>query len=145
MTSHPSLTGLVERPLNSERLMTRAVELCCPVPDRRSQCLTFIVCDDERRIRQPIAITDLPPGPDLAQVEHALFTLDCVLLDIGPTMLVIRGRPHDRVEDADRTLHQYLLDRYRTDPGEPARLLGFYVAGPTAVRRMPDPPPLVPA
>lgn len=143
MTSHPSLTELHDRPLDSERLMTRAVDLCCPVQDRRKQCLTFIVCDDELRIRQPVAITDLPPDLDIEQVHHALSTLDCILLDIGLTMLIVRGKPQNRITDDDRLLHQYLLDRYRMGAGEPARLLGFYVAGPTTVRRLPD-PPLVP-
>lgn len=138
MTSHPSLTELSDRPLDSAVLMARAVELCCPVRDRRAQCLTFIVCDDELRIRQPVAITDLPPEPAVEEIAQALFSLDCILMDFGMTMLVVRGRPHDRVLDADRLLHQYLLDRYGT--GEGVRLLGFYVAGPTSVRRMPDPP-----
>lgn len=139
MTTRPSLTELLDRPLDSARLMARAVELCCPVQDRRSQCLTFIVCDDELRIRQPVAITDLPADPEIEQVAELLFSLDCVLLDIGLTMVIARGKPQNRITDGDRLLHQYLLDRYSMGDGEPARLLGFYVAGPTSVRRLPDP------
>ncbi|WP_353647902.1 hypothetical protein ABLG96_13555 [Nakamurella sp. A5-74] len=145
MNPHMHSECFLDRPLDSARLMSRAVDTCCRRPDRAAQCLTFVVCDDDLVILRPVTITGLPAEPEPAEVAEVLSAVDDKLAEIGvggPTLMV-RGKPHERITDNDRELHQLLLDRYGGDQDRPLRLLGFYVAGPTTVRRMPD-PPLVP-
>lgn len=117
--------------------MAGAVELFCSVKDRRSQCLVLILCDDQNRVVHGLNITAVPAEPG---AEHAALVLAPVagaLRELGGSVLVVRGKPRNRVTDADRHFHQQLLERCRE---EGIGLLGFYVAGPTSVRRMPDPP-----
>lgn len=113
------------------------IDLITMDEDRERGCFTAMLCDPQDRGRQPICLKELDPRAPLAGVAELLELVLPLLAQTGGSILMARGRPGPlRATDDDRALHQRSIELCRAHD---VRLLGFHIATPQGVRRLPDP------
>jgi hypothetical protein len=115
------------------------VDLITLEGDRALGCFSAMLCDSGNRGRQPVCLQGLEPGaaPD-AMAELLSMVLPLVAQAQG-SVLLARGRPGlNRPTDDDRRWHEQAIRACREHD---VRLLGFHVATPNGVVRLPDPLP----
>ena len=124
-------------PLTDTAVQADVVDLMVGIHERRGGAVGLMVCDDGDRGIQPIVVTDLPEG---AGEEELLRLLDLVLPVVAAArggLLVGRGRRRGLLPtDHDRRWHQATVEACHRHG---VRLLGFHLASPDGVARMPDP------
>lgn len=113
------------------------IDLITLVEDRELGCFSAMLCDEDNRGVQPVCLNDVGPGSS-AEVMAQLLTLVLPLLtQTGGSILLARGRIGPlRPTDDDRKWHQRAIELCREHG---VKLLGFHVATPQGVRRLPDP------
>lgn len=105
--------------------------------DREAGCFSVMLCNPDDRGRQPICVLDVDaetPGGAMTELLELVLPL---LAKTGGSILMARGRPGPlRFTDEDRAWHQRAIEMCRAHE---VKLLGFHVATPEGVRRMPGP------
>jgi hypothetical protein len=124
------------RPLTDPRIAADVVDLVVRESDRATGCLTILLCDDTRRMIQPISITDLDlVGPAPGEYGRPF---DLVVGEFAERLggvVVAIGRPHgSSPDDEARAWHEAAIAGCR-EHGVP--LLGTYLATADAVVEMP--------
>lgn len=113
------------------------IDLITMEADRRAGCFTMMLCDDRNRGRQPICLNELRHEAPVNDMVNVLSLVLPVLAESGGSILMARGRIGPlRATDEDRVWHQRAIELCR-EYG--VRLLGFHVATPQGVHRLPDP------
>ncbi len=122
-------------PLTDTALARDVVDLVVRDQDREGGCIVILLCDEDHRMVQPVAITDIG---DRARPGEAANLFDMVLDQVGDQvggLVVAIGRPHGHVPDDEaRTWHEAAIARCRRH-GVP--LVGTYLATDRGVMEMP--------
>lgn len=123
-------------PVDDEHFAADLVDLFVSQRARLTGCVLLGLGDDDRRIRQPMVIDDVPPDADPAQIGEFV---DLLAREFGlRSLLFARGRAGSAVPtDLDRAWHQVIIDACRRHD---IRLLGAFVA--TSAEIVSLPPPL---
>jgi hypothetical protein len=113
------------------------IDLITTVEDRELGCFSAMLCDEHHRGLQPVCLNDLGPGTSAGVMDELLGLVLPMLKQTGGSILLARGhRGPLRATDEDRARHQRAIELCREHG---VRLLGFHIATPQGVRRLPDP------
>lgn len=111
------------------------VDLFVGLEARVRGCLGFMLCDAEDHGVTPVVIDEVGPDADPGSVVPFLEHLTEILQETNGSVLFARGRPGGvLLTDADRAWHQCVIDACQASG---VRLLGAYLAIPSAVRPLP--------
>ncbi len=138
MTFHDLPSGRAsELDLSDHTHAADVIDLITMESDRHLGCVTAMLCDADDRGVQPVSFNDIVPGTSSDAMVRLLDLVLPLLKEVGGSILMARGRPGPlRPNDEDRTWHEQAIERCRS---EGVRLLGFHVATPDGVQRLPDP------
>ena len=113
------------------------IDLITIEDDRNRGCFTAMLCNSENRGCQPVCLHDPNPGTSASAMAQMLELVLPILVRTDGSILMARGRPGPlRPSDEDRAGHQRAIELCRAHN---VRLLGFHIATPEGVRRLPDP------
>lgn len=113
------------------------IDLITMEADRHLGCMTAMLCDERNRGVQPVSFNELVPGSAPEAMVRLMDLVLPLLREVDGSILMARGRPGPTLPtDEDRAWHQLAIERCRA---EGVRLLGFHVATPDGVERLPDP------
>lgn len=105
--------------------------------DRNLGCFTAMLCDKQDRGLQPLCLNRLGPGTPADEMADLLELVLPLVEQIGGSIVMARGRRGPlRPNDDDRVWHQRADELCRAHG---VRLLGFHIATPQGVSRLPDP------
>ncbi len=113
------------------------IDLITLIEDRELGCFSAMLCDDHNRGVQPVCLNEIGQGQSAEVMAELLRLVLPLLTQTGGSILLARGRVGPlRATDEDRKWHQRAIDLCREHG---VKLLGFHVATPEGVRRLPDP------
>lgn len=113
------------------------IDLITMDEDRELGCFTAMLCNGENQGRQPLCLKELDAETPAGAMAELLELVLPILVHAGGSILLARGRPGPlRATDEDRAWHQRAIELCREHG---VRLLGFHIATPQGVRRLPDP------
>lgn len=105
--------------------------------DRSVGCFSVVLCDSDNRGLQPICLNELDATSRADAMAELLELVLPIVKGASGSVLMARGRTGPlRATDEDRAWHERAIDLCRVHE---VRLLGFHVATPQGVIRLPDP------
>jgi hypothetical protein len=113
------------------------IDLITLVGDRELGCFSAMLCDEHHRGVQPVCLNEIGPGSSAEVMAQLLKLVLPLLAQSGGSILLGRGRIGPlRATDEDRRWHERAIALCREHD---VKLLGFHIATPEGVRRLPDP------